>query len=186
MLDCVDLLASGKPLRVAVFLRRQSPLYLKNVDPPWEGVVAAVCSTLRVVQDRAKLMAVQKFDKLTVFALDFYHDKYDWATAHNLVDLPVVLVEYGKTKTSVKWVSRAFRSQVNKHVAEQHRLHGWQAYPPYFEDQSRKRNGVPSYRSPRNLTAGPLSSAARSAKSTGQEVDGSRGSMLGPGGVKNN
>ncbi|KAI0909006.1 hypothetical protein F4823DRAFT_563347 [Ustulina deusta] len=153
----LDLLASGKPLRIAVFLRKGSPLYSnKTLVAPWDGVVPAVCSTLKVNQDQAKLMAVQKLDKLTVFALDLRHDKYDWVTAHILVNLPVILVNYGKTTTYVKRVSRPFRSRVNNYVADQHELHGWGAHPPYFEDQSRTRKGWPSYGNPRDLTPMPI------------------------------
>ncbi|TRX87784.1 hypothetical protein FHL15_011322 [Xylaria flabelliformis] len=118
-------------------------------------------------------MAVQKCTKLMVFALDCYHDNYDWATADNPVDLPVILLEYSKTETSVRWVSKEFRFRVNRHVAEQHRLHGWQAFPPYFEDQSRTRNGHPSYRNPRDLFPRPPQNTACSSNGTGRGADAS-------------
>ncbi|KAI1313129.1 hypothetical protein F5Y03DRAFT_338126 [Xylaria venustula] len=152
----IDLLATKKPFRLAVFLRTGSPLYSeKTLTAPWEGVVTAACSTLKVHKTEAKLMVVQKVDRMWIFVLDLYHDNYDWATAHNLVELPAILINYGKRRTYIKWVGRELRNRLNKHVAEQHRLHGWGAHPPYFEDQSRTRISHPSYRSPRNLFPGP-------------------------------
>ena len=109
-----------------------------------------VCSTLRVgpVQSCEKLLTEWKWPQLTIFALDLWHDAYDWATAHHGVDLPVLLVDYGKRYSFVKLGSRAFRDEVNQFAAEQHRLEGWDAKPPFFRDQT---GPTPTYPNPRDL-----------------------------------
>ncbi|CAJ2508594.1 Uu.00g136200.m01.CDS01 [Anthostomella pinea] len=65
-----------------------------------------------MLADKAKLMAVQKHDPLTVFVFEFQHDAYDLLSAHKRVDLPVILLDYGST-TSVKLSVGKLRDQVN-------------------------------------------------------------------------
>ena len=107
------------------------------------------CSTLGInpSESRAKLMTIWKVERLTIFAFDVWYDKYDWATAHHKVDLPVLLVDYGKRFSSIKIGGSKFRDDVNSFVASQHECHGWDAKPPYFQDQTAP--GVPTYKSPR-------------------------------------
>jgi hypothetical protein len=80
---------------------------------------------------------------------DNFHDDYEWKTAHHKVDLPVLLVDYGKTSSVVRRASLDFRTFVNGEIASQHDFHGWDAKPPYFEDQTSTEPR--SYAFPRSL-----------------------------------
>lgn len=140
------MLQKQSPMRVVVFLRRKSPLYSLQNDE----VVAKACCTLNIdpVASRAKLMTIYKWDRLTIFAFNIWYDGYDWATAHHKVDLPVLLVDYGKRFSCVKVCGQAFCDEVNRFVARQHELHGWDAKAPYFEDHTIP-GVVPTYGNPR-------------------------------------
>ncbi|KAF4976770.1 hypothetical protein FZEAL_6603 [Fusarium zealandicum] len=142
------MLRDRKPTRVAVFLPTKSPLY----SIPNNEVVATSCSTLAVdpIESRAKLMTIWKWDRLTIFAFDIWYDRYDWATAHHQVDLPVLHIDYGKRYSSVKVGGQKIRDEVNRFVAKQHECHGWDAKPPYFQDQTGPK--VPTYMNPRCRT----------------------------------
>ncbi|KAJ9160835.1 hypothetical protein NKR19_g2844 [Coniochaeta hoffmannii] len=89
-----------------------------------------------------------KWPRLTIFVFDLWYDQYDRATAHHKVDLPVLLVDYGKKYSVVKLASREFRDEANNYVAEQHRLEGWDAKPPFFRDQT---GPTPTYPNPRDV-----------------------------------
>ncbi|KAJ2901517.1 hypothetical protein MKZ38_001745 [Zalerion maritima] len=95
-----DVLESRKPTRIAVFLRANSPFSSLQRD----DVVPRACSTLGIdpSESRAKLMTVWKVQRLTIFTFDVWYDDYDWATAHRKVNLPVILVDYGKRLSCVK------------------------------------------------------------------------------------
>ena len=96
------------------------------------------CSTLDILleESRYRLLAIQKWERLTVLVFDIFHDDYDLSTAHHLVNLPVLLVDYGKRLSYVRVASPEFREQINVHVAKQHNYNGWSGKPPYFEDQT--------------------------------------------------
>ena len=114
-------------------------------------MVARACSTLGIgtEESRAKLLTIWKVHRLTIFTFDVWNDGYNWATAHHKVDLPVLLVDYGKRLSYVKVGSQDFRDKVNDFVARQHELHGWGARPPYFQNQTGP--GVPTYGNPRSM-----------------------------------
>ena len=133
-------------LRVAVFLRKKSPLYPLDGD----AAVNRACSTLGVnpVDCGAKLLSIWKIRWMTIFAFDLWNAGYTWTTAHHKTDLPVILVDYGKRLSYVRVGSPDLRNEVNEFVADQHRLHGWEATPPYFQDQT---GPVPTYLNPRDL-----------------------------------
>lgn len=136
-------------MRIAVFLRKKSPKYhLGNNE-----VLAEACCTLGIDPEasRAKLMTIYKWDRLTIFVFNVWYDDYDWATAHHKVDLPVVLVDYGKRMSCVKVCSQEFCDEVNHFVARQHELHGWDAKPPYLQDTTLP-GVVPTYPNPRCVT----------------------------------
>ncbi|KAL2756518.1 hypothetical protein ACRALDRAFT_2026580 [Sodiomyces alcalophilus JCM 7366] len=141
-----DLLQKQNPTRVAVFLRKKSPLYSLENDE----VLVKACCTLGIdpVASRAELMTIYKWDRLTIFVFNIWYNDYDWATAHHKVDLPVILVDYGKRMSSVKICSQNFRDEVNHFVARQHELHGWDAKAPYLQDHT-LLGVVPTYPNPR-------------------------------------
>jgi hypothetical protein len=142
------MLQEQNPMRIAVFLRKKSPLYSLDDDE----VVVKACSTLGIdpVASRAKLMTIYKWDRMTIFAFNVWYDDYDWATAHHKVDLPVLLVDYGKRLSNVKVCSKEFCDEVNQFVARQHTLHGWDAKPPYLQDHTLP-GVVPTYPDPRSV-----------------------------------
>ncbi|KAG7286692.1 hypothetical protein NEMBOFW57_009003 [Staphylotrichum longicolle] len=157
-----EMLQTQHPMRIAVFLRKKSPLYCLENDE----VLAKACGTLGIdpVASRAELMTIHKWDRLTIFVFNLWYDDYDWATAHHQVDLPVVLVDYGKRLSSVKVCSQAFRDEVNQFVAKQHELHGWDAKPPYLQDHTLP-GVVPTYPNPRCVKiVGPDGIARQSVK----------------------
>ncbi|KAF5024697.1 hypothetical protein F66182_3226 [Fusarium sp. NRRL 66182] len=139
-----DMLQNQNPTRVVVFLRKKSPFYSLERDE----VMVKACGSLDIdqVKSRAKLLTIWKCDRLTIFAFDLWYDDYDWATAHHKVDLPVLLIDYGK-RSYVKVAGHEFQDEVNNFVARQHELHGWDAKPPYFQDQTGPE--VPTYGNPR-------------------------------------
>ncbi|SPQ27197.1 b5aa7e62-8470-40dc-8c8e-b36c82441ea0 [Thermothielavioides terrestris] len=96
-------------------------------------------------------MTIYKWDRLTIFAFNVWYDDYDWATAHHKVDLPVVLVDYGKKVSTTRVCGQEFRDEVNHFVARQHELHGWDSKPPYLEDHTLPSK-VPTYPNPRCVT----------------------------------
>lgn len=112
-----EMLQTQNAMRTAVFLRKKSPLYSLENDE----VLVKACGTLGIdpVASRAELMAIYKWDHLTIFVFNVWYDDYDWATAHHQVNLPVVLVDYGKRLSSVKVCSQAFCDEVNHFVAKQ-------------------------------------------------------------------
>ncbi|KAH7464057.1 hypothetical protein FOMA001_g17894 [Fusarium oxysporum f. sp. matthiolae] len=139
-----DMLQNQNPTRVVVFLRKKSPFYSLSRDE----VMVKACGSLGIdqVKSRAKLLTIWKCDRLTIFAFDLWYDDYDWATAHHKVDLPVLLVDYGK-RSYFKVAGHEFQDEVNTFVARQHELHDWDAKPPYFQDQTGPE--VPTYGNPR-------------------------------------
>lgn len=150
------------PMRIAVFLRKKSPVYSLVNDE----AVARACSTLGIdpASSRAQLMTIYKWDRLTVFAFNLWYDGYDWATAHHKVDLPVVLVDYGKRMSFVKVCSKEFCDEVNTFVARQNELHGWDAKPPYLQDHTIP-GVVQTYPNPRCVkVVGPDGVARRRVK----------------------
>ncbi|KAH9903806.1 hypothetical protein F4778DRAFT_735624 [Xylariomycetidae sp. FL2044] len=141
-----DLLETRKAVRVVILLRKKSPLFSK---PP-EQVVLDTCSFLKVPQEESRLVVIQKELRwLDILAVDlFYHD-YDFETAHIAVDLPVLIVDYGKRSSVVKRsVNPDFRKEVNRKVADQHDCHGWFAQLPLVEDRTCGK--VPTYYHPRS------------------------------------
>ncbi|RYP48549.1 hypothetical protein DL768_005588 [Monosporascus sp. mg162] len=133
----LDLLDTQKPVRVAIYLRAKSPRFSLSADE----LVRTTCILLKIPPDRSGLLAIQRWRRLTAFVFDVFHDEYDLSSAHHKVDLPVVLVDYGSRNGSayVRIASQHFRDFVNRHVARQHNLHGWEARPPFFEDQTAAR-----------------------------------------------
>ncbi|KAH7190777.1 hypothetical protein DER44DRAFT_815864 [Fusarium oxysporum] len=109
-----DMLQNQNPTRVVVFLRKKSPFYSLSRDE----VMVKACGSLGIdqVKSRAKLLTIWKCDRLTIFAFDLWYDDYDWATAHHKVDLPVLLVDYGK-RSYVKVAGHEFQDEVNTFVA---------------------------------------------------------------------
>ncbi|KAJ8133329.1 hypothetical protein O1611_g297 [Lasiodiplodia mahajangana] len=141
-----DLLGTREPARIAVFLRTKSSLYALTHDQ----VVRNTCTSLDVPHEKSRLIAIQKWPKLDVLVFDIFYDNYDPNTAHYKVDLPVLLVDYGKASSVARKASHEFSETVNVHVATQHNYHGWNAKPPYFEDQT--GHNPPKYENPRDAT----------------------------------
>ncbi|KAF2001682.1 hypothetical protein P154DRAFT_157876 [Amniculicola lignicola CBS 123094] len=144
----VDVVQAQKPTRVAVILRRKSPLY----PTAYEEVVQKACSTLDVPHSEScsKLLAIQKWQQSTILVLDIFNDDYDESTAHHKVNLPVLLVDYGKRLSYVRVASPDLQDRINTHVANQHNYNGWDGKPPYFEDQT---GAVPpKYYNPRDTS----------------------------------
>jgi hypothetical protein len=83
----VDIVQARKPTRVAIFLRRKSPLYPNAYDE----VVQKACSTLDVSYNEScyKLLAIQKWQQLTILVFDIFNNDYDVSTAHHKANLPV-------------------------------------------------------------------------------------------------
>lgn len=127
-----------------MFLRKKSPLFTDVYDE----VVRKACSTLDIPYDRCKLLAIQVWQRLTVLVFDVFYDDYDVLEAHKVVDLPVILVDYGKRLSYVRLASPEFREEVNNHVANQHNFNGWTGKPPYIEDQT--SSVPPTYCYPRH------------------------------------
>ncbi|KAI1116267.1 hypothetical protein F5Y14DRAFT_76165 [Nemania sp. NC0429] len=141
----IEFLQAQRPTRVVVFLRSKSPLY--SLEPG--EITTRVCRTLGIDpgESRAKLMTIWIWHRLTIYAFDLWYDAYDWATAHHKVDLPVLLVDYGRRMSYVKIAGRELRDRANDHVARQHEQHGWDAKPPYLQDQTGPV--APTYGNPR-------------------------------------
>lgn len=87
------MLQARSPLRVAVFPRTNSPLYLLEKDE----LVARACTTLGVdpTESCAKLLTVWKVYRDHLL-LRPRNEGYNWATSYHEVDLTVILVDYGK------------------------------------------------------------------------------------------
>lgn len=73
---------------------------------------------------KSRLIAIQKWPKLDVLVFDIFYDNYYLDTAHHKVDLPVLLVDYGKASSVVRKTGYAFSEMINAHVATQHNYHG--------------------------------------------------------------
>ncbi|KAI1775275.1 hypothetical protein F4818DRAFT_416142 [Hypoxylon cercidicola] len=144
-----DLLETRVPARIAVFLRKKSPLY----SITHQQVVFDTCSSLQVPEKESRLIAIQKWPQLDILVFEIFYDNYDLKTAHLKTDLPVLLVDYGKASSVVKNVSLEFRETINKHVASQHNLHEWDAKPPFIEDCT--SHGYRKYENPRDTTLLP-------------------------------
>ena len=143
----VDILQARKPTRVVVVLRKKSPFYAYAHDE----VMQKTCTTIGVPHhETRKLLAIQKWQQLTVFIIDVFHDDYDASTAHHVTDLPVLLVDFGKRFASTRVASSTFQEQINVQVAKQHNYHGWDGKPPYFEDQT--GTIPPIYDNPRDIS----------------------------------
>ncbi|KAL2015207.1 hypothetical protein VTK56DRAFT_6059 [Thermocarpiscus australiensis] len=127
-----------------MYLRTKSPLYSASYDE----VVQRTCSVLRIPYDKSRLLAIQKWTKLAAMVFDVFYDDYDVSTAHHKVNLPVLLVVYGRARSHVRVASDQFREFINGYVATQHNYHGWDARPPYFEDQTGA--APPKYENPRD------------------------------------
>ncbi|KAF2240402.1 hypothetical protein BU26DRAFT_589423 [Trematosphaeria pertusa] len=131
-----------------VFLRRKSPLYPYAYDE----AVQKACSTLDIPHNEScyKLLAIQKWQQLTILVFDIFNDKYDVSTAHHKANLPVLLVDYGKRLSYVRVASPELQERINVHVANQHNFNGWDGELPYFEDQT--GSAPPKYDNPRDTS----------------------------------
>ncbi|KAB5518235.1 hypothetical protein GE09DRAFT_516302 [Coniochaeta sp. 2T2.1] len=134
------------PIRVAIYLRTKSPLSSLSSDQ----IANQTCTVLKVASERSKLLSIQKWPRLTALALDLFHEDYNLREAHHVVNLPVLLVDYGRPGVHVKVASSQFRQFVNDYVARQFNLNGWEVAPPFFRDQT----GVvpPTYANPRDTS----------------------------------
>lgn len=95
--SAVELLQAQKPTRVALFLRTKSPLYSDN----YNQVVPQTCSVLSVPHEKSRLLAIQKWTRLSAIVSDIFHDDYDVSKGHHKADLPVLHVDYaGRVRTS--------------------------------------------------------------------------------------
>ncbi|XTI94542.1 hypothetical protein V2W45_1515107 [Cenococcum geophilum] len=83
------------------------------------------CSTLDVSYNEScyKLLAIQKWQQLTILVFDIFNNDYDVSTAHHKANLPV-LVDYGKRLSYVRVASPELRERINIHVANQHNYNG--------------------------------------------------------------
>ncbi|RYP50043.1 hypothetical protein DL768_004329 [Monosporascus sp. mg162] len=68
----------------------------------------------------------------------------------DLVNLPVLLVDYGRTQSHVRVACPEFREVVNDHVGTPHNYHGRDGKLPYFEDQTGA--AAPKYENPRDTS----------------------------------
>lgn len=96
------------------------------------------CSILNIPLDEShyKLLAIQKWQQLTIMIFDIFHTGYDPSTAHHKADLPVILIDYGKRLSYARTTSPEFRDRINDHVAHEHNSNGWDGKPPFFQDQT--------------------------------------------------
>ena len=124
----VEVLKAQKPTRAAIFLRTEPPLYSDN----YGDVVLQTCPILDILRHRSRLLAIQKWPRLSTFIFDVFHDDYDVSTGHHKINLPVLHVDYGRSRSHVRIASAQFQDLINTHVATQHDYHGWDAEPPYF------------------------------------------------------
>ncbi|RYP65560.1 hypothetical protein DL770_008972 [Monosporascus sp. CRB-9-2] len=122
-----------------------SPLY----SIAYDEVVRRTCSALDIPFNGSRLLATQKWTKLTVLVFDIFYDNYV-PTAHYKVNLPVLLVDYGRTQSYVRVASPEFREAINDHLATQHNYHGWDGKPHHFEDQTSA--AAPKYENPRDTS----------------------------------
>ena len=118
--------------RVAVFLRPKSPLFSLSYDK----VVRMTCATLSQPYSKSLFLTIQIWPQLTILIFELYHDAYDWSTAHQPVDLPALLVDYGRKRAYARVAGPETRKLAKQYVAGQHDSHGWDARPPYLQDQT--------------------------------------------------
>ncbi|KAF2454721.1 hypothetical protein BDY21DRAFT_366119 [Lineolata rhizophorae] len=140
------LLEARKAARVAVFVRKSSPLYTISSNE----VVKAACSTLKISIDDSHptLLFIDKCERLDILVFDVFHVGYVPSTAHHEASLPVVLVDCGKRYSVIKAASEEFRKEVNVSIARQHNLNGWDGKPPYTADHTGPK--PPTYPNPRD------------------------------------
>ncbi|KAL5400243.1 hypothetical protein PMIN03_012547 [Paraphaeosphaeria minitans] len=127
----VSSLQTQTPTRVAVLLKKRSPLYSSSPD----AVVSTTCATLNASCDY-KLLVIQKWPQFTVLVFDISNSAYDFSTAHQKANIPVLHFDYGSQHTSYKWPSSDFQNLINDQVAKMHNLNGWDRRPPYIEDHT--------------------------------------------------
>ncbi|KAI9674957.1 MAG: hypothetical protein M1817_001363 [Caeruleum heppii] len=160
-----------KPTRVVVFLRPNSPLF----SLPYEEVVRLTCATVSQPYSKSLFLTIQIWPQLTILIFELYHDAYDWSTAHQAVDLPALLVDYGRKRAYARVAGPETRTLAKQYVARQHDSHGWDARPPYLQDQTgptppryynaRRKRYAPGV-SPDTKTEGNANTKTQDAKST--------------------
>ena len=139
------MLQAQTPTRVAILLKRRSPLYSSSPDT----VVSAACAALDVPCNY-RLLVIQKWPQLTILVFDVFHSAYDCSTAHHKADIPVLCFDYSPQNSCCKQPSDDFRNQINNYVAKMHNLNGWDQKPPYTEDLTSQEPRT--YRNPRDTS----------------------------------
>ena len=132
-----------------VFLRRKSPLFCL----PYNDVVLKTCAELSQPYSKSLFLTIQVWPQLTILIFEIYHDAYDWSTAHQHLDLPAVLVDYGRKRAYARVAGPETRRLAMQYVAGQHDAHGWNARPPYLADHTGPE--TPTYYSPRRMRYAP-------------------------------
>jgi len=132
-----------------VFLRQKSPLF----GLPYDDVVRMTCATLSQPYLKSLFLTIQIWPQLIILIFEIYHDAYDWSTAHQHVDLPALLVDYGRKRAYARVAGPQTRRLAKQYVAGQHNAHGWNARPPYLQDQTGPT--PPTYYNPRRKRYAP-------------------------------
>lgn len=137
-----------QPIRVIVLVSPHSP-HAKKASYSPDGVIQDAFKTLKLTLRDVphKYLLNQIWDIVNIFVVNLYHDKYDYATAHNKEDLPVIFVNYSRRKVYVSVANGTGRDEANQDVARMLDRNGWDGKLSFFEDHRAGR--VPRYPNPR-------------------------------------
>ena len=106
-------------------------------------------ASLRLDGTEHLFLVYEKWRRFDVLVFDIFKDGYDWKTAHDKSNLPVILLDHGRARRRISIAAPMVREEVNSGVASHHSLNGWQAHPPYVADYTLPE--APSYDCPRDM-----------------------------------
>lgn len=140
----LELLTYRSPTRIALFIRPPSHQFRRDALDNINEALALLEQT----GTEYIYLAWEQWDTIDILVFDLWNDAYDFMTAHEPIDLPVVIVDFGRTNTRISIASPMYRREVNDGVAQHHRLNGWDVGPPFVADCTGSNR--PSYPSPRD------------------------------------
>ena len=128
-----------------VVVRQKSPYYEKSDAT----IIERALSILGIPGTATLYLAREDWDRCKNFVFDVFHASYNFDTAHQAVEVTVIMVTLGGKKDS-KWLANPIlKTQVNEQIAELHESNGWKNQPPFFVN--RAGGAIPMYESPRSI-----------------------------------
>lgn len=142
-MDWEQFIKDRTAVRILCIVYRNSPFFESAEAQP---IMQAALSIL--LADESKLLTFARWPRISTLVFDLYHTSYDFGTAHNPENIPVISIQFrhASQKIRVGVVTGEKHKEVNQKVAQLHSSHG---YGPLPIIENHLDGNVPVYLTPR-------------------------------------